>query len=109
MLGTLDFEAPVNIGQIYLAVRIGEMRFNPLDTCILVLALSAALLAALNLWRMGHCEDREKRLISALHRAPLPRAEPARGPPRRGWHHRGAVARVRPEDQPVRHDAAGRR
>ena len=88
MLETPDLEAPVDIGQIYLALRIGEMRFGLLDTCILVLALSAALLAALNLWRIGHREDREKRLISALHRAPLPRAEPARGPPRPPWYQR---------------------
>ena len=86
MLGTSDLVALVNIGQTYLALRIGEMRFSPLDTCIMVLALSAALLAGLNLWRIGHREDREKRLLYALHHAPLPRAEPARGPPRPPWY-----------------------
>ena len=88
MFGTTDLEAVVNIGQTYLALRIGEMRFGPLDTCILALALSAALLAALNLWRIGHCEDRQKCLLDALHRAPLPRAEPARVPPRLPWYQR---------------------
>ena len=88
MLGTPELEALVNIGQSYLALHIGEMRFGPLDTCILVLALSAAVLAARNLWRIGHCEDRQKRLLDALHRTPLPRAEPARAPPRLPWYQR---------------------
>ena len=71
MFGT-DFEARANIGQTYLAIRIGEMRFGPLDTCILVLALSAALLTGFNLWRIAQCEERQKRLLDSLHRAPLP-------------------------------------
>ena len=86
MFGT-DFETLVNIGQTYLAIRIGEMRFGPLDTCILVLALSAALLTAFNLWRIGQCEDRQKRLLDSLHRTPLPGTESTRTtrPP---WHQR---------------------
>ena len=77
MFGT-DFKRLVNFGQTYLAIRIGEMRFSPLDTCILVLALSAALLAAFNLWRMAKCEDRQRRLLDSLHRAPLPGTESTR-------------------------------
>ena len=88
MFGTPDFEALVNIGQTRLALRIGEMRFGPLETSILVLALSAALLAALNLWRIAQCEDRQRRLLDALHRAPLPRTEPARAPLRPPWYQR---------------------
>lgn len=77
MFGT-DFETLVNIGRTYLAIRIGEMRFGPLDTCILVLALSAALLAAFNLRRIAQCEDRQKRLLDSLHRAPSPATESTR-------------------------------
>jgi tight adherence protein C len=88
MFGNPDLEALVNIGQAYLALRVGEMRFGPLDTCILVLALSAALLATLNLWRIGHCEDRQKRLLDALHRVPLPRTESAGPPLRPPWYQR---------------------
>jgi len=77
MFGT-DFKTLVNFGQTYLVIRIGEMRFSPLDTCILVLALSAALLAAFNLWRMAKCEDRQRRLLDSLHRAPLPGTESTR-------------------------------
>ena len=77
MFGT-DFKTLVNFGQTYLVIRIGEMRFSPLDTCILVLALSAALLAAFNLWRMAKCEDRQRRLLDSLHRASLPGTESTR-------------------------------
>jgi tight adherence protein C len=77
MFGT-DLKTLVNFGQTYLAIRIGQMRFSPLDTCILVLALSAALLAAFNLWRMAKCEDRQRRLLDSLHRAPLPGTESTR-------------------------------
>lgn len=37
-----------------------------LETCVFALALSAALLSALGLWRIGEREDREKRLLQAL-------------------------------------------
>ena len=78
MFGTPDLEALVNIVQTSLALRIGEMRFGPLDTCILVLALAEALLSALSLWRIGEHEDRKKRLLAALGGDPLPRGERAR-------------------------------
>ena len=35
---------------------------------VIVLALAAALISALNLWRIGEREDREKHLLLALHR-----------------------------------------
>src|SRR5271156_3583722 len=92
MFGTPDFEALVNLGQTYLAIRIGEMRFGPLDTCILVLALSAALLAAFNLWRVAQCEDRQRRLLDSLHRAPLPGTESTRTPSRPPWYQRLGTA-----------------
>jgi tight adherence protein C len=87
MLVASIIEALVDIAENYLALRIGEMYFGPLQTCILVLALAAASLSALNLWRIGHAEDREKRFFEALRRVPFHSAEPARapGPP---WYHR---------------------
>jgi tight adherence protein C len=88
MFGTPDFEALVNIGQTYLAIRIGQMRFSALDTCILVLALSAALLAAFNLWRIAQREDRQRRLLDSLHRASLPGTESTRAPSRPPWYQR---------------------
>jgi tight adherence protein C len=80
-------EALVDIGENYLAIRIGEMHFAPIQTCILVLALAAASVSALNLWRVGRDEDREKRLFDALRRFPFHFAKltRTRGPP---WHHR---------------------
>jgi len=73
--------------QAHLAMRIGKMYFVPFNTCILVLALGAALLSALKLWRIGEREDRERRLFQALHGNQPPRAEPepARPPP---WYQR---------------------
>jgi len=65
---------------IYLAVGIGEMQFRPLDTCILAIALSAALLSALNLGRIAQSEGRQRRVLDALGRAPHQFAEPPRVP-----------------------------
>jgi tight adherence protein C len=66
-----------------IVLRIAEMQFSTQDVCVLVLALAAASLSALNLWRIGQSEDRQKRLLDALHRtgrhpseAPLPRCAP---------------------------------
>jgi len=78
MFATLNITSPLDIVQTCLAIRIGEIHFGPLDTCILVLALAAALLSARSLWRIGEHEDREKRLLAALGSDPLHRAEPAR-------------------------------
>ena len=61
--------------QMRLVNRIGGIYFAPFDTCILFLALTTAALSALNLWRIGEREDREKRLLQALHGDPLRRAE----------------------------------
>jgi tight adherence protein C len=73
-------EAPANTVQSFLAVRIGEMQFDPSGTCILVLALGSALLSAINLWRIGQSEDRQKRLLDTLRRAQRHRPEPSRAP-----------------------------
>jgi hypothetical protein len=71
---------PADLFESLFAIRIGEMRFGPIDTCILILAVAAALLSALNLWRTGQSEDRQRLLLDALRRAsrqgskPLPQA-----------------------------------
>jgi tight adherence protein C len=61
----------------YFTLRAGEIQLGPLDTCILILALSGALASALNLWRIGRREDFQERL-DALRGTELARAEPAR-------------------------------
>jgi len=53
--------------QIHLTGHIGRIYFGLFDTSILLLALAAAALTALNLWQIGEREDREKRLLRALH------------------------------------------
>jgi tight adherence protein C len=75
MFTGFDTAALINFCQMHLATRIGRISFGPLDTCILFLSIAAAVLSALNLWRIGECEDREKRLVQALHGDPLRRAE----------------------------------
>jgi tight adherence protein C len=70
--------SPLDAAQTYLAIRIGEVRFGPINTCILVLALATALLSAFKLWRIGHREEREQRLHDVLRGTLLHRAEPAR-------------------------------
>ena len=87
MFATSNFQAPVNIVQTHLVVGIGELQFGPLDTFILVLAVAAASLSALKLWRIGQYEDREKRLFDALRRAAPHRADPPRAP-RPPWYQR---------------------
>lgn len=68
-------------------LRIGELQFSVLDSCSLLLALAAALLSALNLWRIGQSEDRQKRLVDVLRRtAWYALQSPARS--RRPWHQR---------------------
>jgi tight adherence protein C len=57
------------------AIRIGRIHLGSLDACVLALALGLATLSALNLWRIGEGEDREKRLLRALGGDWLHRAE----------------------------------
>jgi tight adherence protein C len=91
MSEAFDIEALANVARAHLALRIGEMHFSPLETCILVLSLAAASLSALNLWRIGNCEDRSKRLFDTVHRVPFHRGESARAS-RPTWYQRlGAV------------------
>ena len=87
MFAGLNTASLIDTIQTHFVMRIGKMYFGPLNTCILVLALAAALLSALKLWRIGEREDREKRLFQAVHGDSPARAEPerARPPP---WYQR---------------------
>ena len=78
MFAALSIGSLAGTVQNYLAIRIGEVYFGPIDTCILVLALAMALLSVFKLWRISHCEDREKHLFFALRGTPLHRAGPLR-------------------------------
>jgi tight adherence protein C len=68
----------MDLFQAHLAIRVGKMYLGPLASCILILAVAVALLSALNLWRIGNREDREKRLFHALRRIPLRRPDAPR-------------------------------
>src|SRR5262245_48682789 len=87
MFAGLDVGLLVDFFQMHVAARIGRLYFGPLDICILLLALAAAALSALNLWRVGEREDREKRLLQALHADRLRRAE-EKQPRRPPWFQR---------------------
>ena len=86
MSETFSIASLVDIARTYLALHAGEAQLSALDTCILVLALSGALVSALNLWRIARREDFQDRL-HALSGTPLANAEPAR-PQRPPWYHR---------------------
>jgi tight adherence protein C len=75
MFAGLDTRLLVDFFQMHLAARIGRLYFGPLDTCIVFLALAAAVLSGLNLWRIGEREDREKRLLQAMRGDRLRRKE----------------------------------
>jgi tight adherence protein C len=68
----LTFVADTNF-----AIRIGEMHFMPPDTCVLAIAMTAAVLSALNLGRIAKSEGRQRRLFEALRRGPYYFAEPS--------------------------------
>ena len=70
-----------------LAIHIGGMHFGLRETCILVLALGAALWSVLSLRRIAQSEERQNRLRDALRGTPKRSAEPVR-PPRFRWYQR---------------------
>lgn len=76
---------PTEPARTYIAFRIAEMQFSTHDASVLVLALAAALLSALNLWRVGQSEDRQKRLFEALRRTSRHRPDQSL-PPRTPWY-----------------------
>jgi tight adherence protein C len=68
-------------------VRIGEMQFGAGETCLLLLALGVALSSSFSLWRIGHSEDRQKRLLDAVLRNAHSIEEPPLAP-HQPWHQR---------------------
>jgi tight adherence protein C len=86
-LGQHVIETGHDIAPGALVIHIGEMRFTAPETGVLVLALAAASLAALNLWRIGQSEDRQKRFFAALGRAGWHWPQPPAAP-RLPWHQR---------------------
>jgi tight adherence protein C len=87
---TFNIASLVDTARTYLAFRAGEAQLGALDTCILIMALSGALVAALNLWRIGRREDFQERL-DALRGTTLTREEPRR-PQHPPWYHRLGTA-----------------
>jgi tight adherence protein C len=87
MFATSIVRSPLDAVQTYLAIGIGGVRFGPINTCILILALATALLSAFKLWRIGHREERDKRLYDALGDTLLHRAQPTRTR-RQPWYQR---------------------
>ena len=90
MSETFSIAALIDTARTYLAFRAGEFQLGALDICILILALSGALVSALNLWRIGRREDFQDRL-HALSGTPLANVEPAR-PQRPPWYDRLGTA-----------------
>ena len=90
MFETFGITSVVDFARTYLAFRAGEIQLGALDISILILALSGALVSALNLWRIGRREDFQERL-DALRGTVLARVGPAR-PQRPSWSHRLGTA-----------------
>jgi tight adherence protein C len=87
---TFNIASLVDTARTYLAFRAGEAQLGALDTCILIMALSGALVAALNLWRIARRENFQERL-DALRGTTLTRAVPTR-PQHPPWYHRLGAA-----------------
>jgi tight adherence protein C len=87
MFAVLGITAAGALIETYLTLHLGEIHFSPLDTSIVVLSLAAALVSALNLWRIGAREDREKRLLRAMRRNPHHGRVAVQVPPT-PWHQR---------------------
>src|SRR5438270_697817 len=69
-----------SVADAYLAIRLGEMQFRSPGTCALAIALTGAVLSALNLGRIARSEGRQSRLLEALGRGPDHFAEPSHAP-----------------------------
>jgi tight adherence protein C len=85
----------IDLARTYLVIRIGEGELGPIDTCIVIAALSVALFSAVNLWRIARREDFGDRL-DLLRNAALARLQMARprGP---SWYTRlGAAVAATP-------------
>jgi tight adherence protein C len=75
LVGLIEY--PARNMQNNLAIHIGQMYFDAHDACVLVLAIAAAGMSALSLWRIGQSEERQNRLRHALRRARLRQSEPS--------------------------------
>jgi tight adherence protein C len=84
-MSEVPIEWLTSVGHTYLAIRIGEMRFSSSDTCVLAIALTMAVLSALNLGRIARSEGRQRRLFDALRSGPYHFAEPS-PEPRQPWY-----------------------
>jgi len=80
MLGTMSAFA-----RNYLSFNIGDLHFGPGQTCLLILTLAVAMVAAIGLWRIGRREDRQRRLELMLGAA---RAERKLQPSQASWYER---------------------
>jgi tight adherence protein C len=80
-------DAPAPIAQAALGIGIGEMQLGLREAALLLLALAAALSSSFSLWRIAQSEDRQKRLLTALRRAPQGIEEPTQAP-HVPWHQR---------------------
>lgn len=84
-MSEVPIEWLTSVGHTHLAIRIGEMRFSSSDTCVLAIALTMAVLSALNLGRIARSEGRQRRLFDALRSGPYHLAEPS-PEPRQPWY-----------------------
>jgi tight adherence protein C len=84
-------------------MHIGYAQFGPFHTCILVIALSGALLSVLNLWRIGQNEDRADRLNAVRGVRPNQR-KPEQTSSARWYHRLGAIVATTPIFSTVRQE-----
>jgi tight adherence protein C len=54
----------VQLAAAYLTIGLGPITVSPVETAIIVLALTAALVSALHLWRIGYREQRQARFAA---------------------------------------------
>jgi tight adherence protein C len=85
MSETFGIASLVDTARTYLTVHAGDVQLGVLDTCILILALSGAVVSALNLWRIARREDFQDRLHSLSGTAPS--SAGAARPQRSSWYH----------------------
>jgi tight adherence protein C len=64
MFETLNVKGLLEAAGTYLTLRMGEVSLGPVETSVFVLALAAAFLSGLNLWRISRSEDRQDRLVT---------------------------------------------
>jgi tight adherence protein C len=68
-----------------LSLKFGQVTLGPAETLVLVLALAAALVSGVHLWRIGHREDRRQQLRGLLTARNRPEPDPAT---RQRWYER---------------------